>query len=125
MEIILNFLKQNRITVIQAIIKGFISIWEIWIRPFFFSKNKKAVIVPYIYVFIGMGLFIASVILFIKLSWMAATVGIKDATIILPTISSVIGIMVAMMTFMVKVYNDGKTVDTEISVSEDKPGGVL
>lgn len=134
-EIILNFIKINGgkllalsklgfIGALQTIAKGIIQLWTIFIKPFFFSSNKKSIIVPYVYIGIAMGLFFATVIEFLKLSHMAATVGIKDAAIVLPTLAGVIATLIAIVAVMGKTYNDGVANQTSAPTEPEKPNGV-
>jgi hypothetical protein len=123
--IIINFLKQNGLKVIQAGAKGVISFWEIFIRPFFFSGKKRTVIVPYIYIGISMVLFFWTVIEFLRLSKIAAMQGIKDAAIVLPTLAGVIATLIAIIAIMGKTYNDGiANTPPDNTTDTDKPNGV-
>ena len=126
MGIIINFLKQNGLKVLQAGAKGIISLWTIFIRPFFFSSTKKTIIVPYVYIGISMVLFFGTVVEFLKLSFMAATVGIKDATIVLPTLAAVIGTLIAIIAVMGNTYNNGAANSTPTTTvpTDTKPNGV-
>jgi hypothetical protein len=71
-----------------------------------------------------MFLFFASVIEFLKIANQAASVGIKDPQIVLPAIAGVITTLIALVTLMLKAYNDGKTQEKSDSSSTDKPAGV-
>lgn len=124
--IILNFIKQNGLKVFEVIAKYIIEFWNIFIRPFFFSSTKKSIIVPYVYIGVSMVLFFGTVIEFLRLSHMAATVGIKDATIVLPTLAGVIATLIAIVAVMGKTYNDGiSNQSTPVQLTEpEKPNGV-
>jgi hypothetical protein len=82
-----------------------------YLKPFWFSKKQPHIIAPYVYVFLGMCWFFVCIGMFLYLSWAAMFLEVKNATIVLPTLAGVIATLVVMMTFMIKVYNEGKEID--------------
>jgi hypothetical protein len=94
---------------IQLVVKKLEGTGAKYLKPFWFSSSKNTIIAPYVYVFIGMCMFFISVGLFLYLCWIGAThKEIFNLQIILPSLAGVIATLVAMMTFMIKVYNEGK-----------------
>jgi len=95
---------------VELISNAIIARGQKYVKPMFFSSNRpESIIAPYVYVFVGMLLFFASIIMFLYLSYMAATKGIQDSAIILPTLAGVIATLIAMVGIMIKLYNDGKS----------------
>ncbi len=94
---------------IQLVSNAVVAKGQKYVKPMFFSKNRPdSIIAPYIYVFIGMLLFFASIIMFLFLAYIAAKEGIHNAEIVLPTTAGVIATLIAMVGIMIKLYNDGK-----------------
>ena len=108
------------IKVLNSCLKFIINLGRKYIKPFFFSKRKPTIMAPYFYVFVGMILFFTCVVIFLVLCWKGATEGIKETTTILSSLAGVIATLVAMNTLMVKVYNEGKEID---SSTEENIGG--
>ena len=97
---------------------------KVFIKPFWFSSStcKKEIVVPYVYTSINMTFFYLSVYIFLKLSWMTGTVGIKNAAIVLPTLSGVIGILIVLNHSMLTIYNKSrKTKIDENTKLQEKP----
>lgn len=122
LEIIKKILNINNFftalaSVLKSVANFFIGLGKKYFKPFWFSSKKDYIIAPYVYVFFGMIFFFACIILFLFLSYEAAFKGIKDAAVILPTIAGVIATLVAMNTFMIKVYNEGKTTTSDSSTT--------
>ena len=122
MEIIINILKQNGAIVLKGIATGLTAIWSMFIRPFFFSHKKSYIKAVYVYVGIAMFFFFDTIQVFVTLSKEAAYHGIHDAGIVLGTLATVIATLIALVTLMMKAYNDGKEDDT--TPPTDKPTGV-
>lgn len=102
------FSKLNAGTILKYIVDGFIFITNTFFKPFWFSSNKKSIIVPYLYTSVNMGLFYISIYIFLTLSYKAALVGITSPEIVLPTLAGVIATLIALNHSMLSIYNNGK-----------------
>ena len=104
----------------------FVLFIKTFIKPFWFSSSicKKEMVVPYFYTSVNMLFFYASVYLFLKLSWMAGTVGIQSPAVVLPTLAGVIGTLIVLNHSMLTIYNKSrkaKMISEEYKIQE-KPG---
>lgn len=130
MEIILNFLKINGAAIFSTIIKFISSLitavttktvnaGTIIVRPFFFSRRRKAIIPPYVYSFVLFVALIASIVVMLILLWEDAWKGIKDSTVIFSSLSALIVTEMGSMAIIMSAYNKGK--DDGSDFTEDKP----
>lgn len=113
--------KTGIITTILKSIKWFLITF---IRPFWFSSNRKSLVAPYVYVFFDMIFFYVSVYVFLDLCYIAAINGIKDAGIVLGALAGVITTLIAINQIMMSAYNKGKDKSEQVENENDKPKGV-
>lgn len=94
-----------------------------FIKPFWFSSStcKKEIVVPYVYTTLNMSLFYLSVYIFLKLSWQAGTIGIKNVAIVLPTLAGVIATLIILNHSMMTIYNNSKKTKKDITEIKTDP----
>ena len=87
-----------------------------FLKPFWFSHKCNYVKVPYVYGFIIMFLFIASIIIFLGL-----TISKQYSSGTLAAVSSVIGILAGLYFGTLRLYNNGLELKAKQSASSSPP----